>query len=138
MSLLPLVYRPFGDEFVLRSIDWLENYPWRQENVVRTEKDKYEIVIQVKDFGPDDISVKTSNGYVEIEAQHEERKDDHGFISRRLTRRFELPSDCRPDDVISTLSSDGILTVTAPRQVLVRNNTVIPVTHDSSNFKSKL
>ncbi|XP_026760310.1 protein lethal(2)essential for life-like [Galleria mellonella] len=138
MSLLPFVYNPFSDEFVLKSIDWLENYPWRQDNAVRADKDKYEILIHAKDFEPDDITVKTSNGYVEIEAKHEEKKDEHGYISRRVTRRYPLPSDCRPEDVISTLSSDGLLTITAPRQVLVRNNIVIPVTHDDSNIKSKL
>ncbi|KAM3958820.1 protein lethal(2)essential for life [Aphomia sociella] len=131
-----LVFKPFGEEMVLK--DWLENFPWRQENAVRTEKDKYEIILNVKDFGPADISVKTTSEFVVVDAKHEEKKDEYGYISRRFTRKYALPSDCRPEDVISTLSSDGVLTITAPRQMLIKSDTVIPVTHENSNVKSKL
>ncbi|XP_013193352.1 protein lethal(2)essential for life [Amyelois transitella] len=137
MSPLPAVNQPFGDELVLRSIDWLENLPWRQENNVRNQKDKYEVTLLVKDFAPEDISVRTADGHVVIECKHEERKDEHGYISRRFTRKYALPDDCRPEDVVSTLSSDGLLTVTAPRQLRMRQDTVIPVTHDNK-AKSKL
>lgn len=45
--------------------------------------------------------------------KHEEKQDEHGFVSRHFTRKYLLPPNYKPDAVQSTLSSDGILTVTA-------------------------
>ncbi|CAK1546684.1 unnamed protein product [Leptosia nina] len=78
----------FGDEIVLRSIDWLENFPWRNECTVRTENNKYEIHMNVKDFGPEDISIKTCNGFIIVEGKQEEKKDEYGYISRHFVRRY--------------------------------------------------
>ncbi|XP_028159703.1 protein lethal(2)essential for life-like [Ostrinia furnacalis] len=129
------LFSPFGDEVVLRSIDWLENFPWRQENLA-TKKDSYEVHFNVKGFAPEEISVKTADGYIVLEAFHDEKKDEFGYISRKLIRRYPLPDDCVKEDVLCKLSSDGILTVKAPRK-LVKNNTVIPVTHEGA-VKAKL
>lgn len=126
---------PFGDEVVLRSIDWLENFPWRQDSG-SVKKDKFEVRFNVKGFAPEEISVKTADGYIVVEAFHDEKQDEYGYISRKLVRRYPLPDECVKEDAVCKLSSDGILTVTAPRKV-VKNNTVIPVTHEGP-VKSKL
>ncbi|KAG6450587.1 hypothetical protein O3G_MSEX006665 [Manduca sexta] len=128
----------FGDEIVLRSIDWLENFPWKQENSVRTENDKYVICLQVKDFSPEEIKVKTADGFIVVEAKHEEKRDEHGFISRELKRRYQLPKGCRLENVTSKLSPDGFLTIVIPRPALLNQDTLIPVSHEASKPKSKL
>lgn len=127
---------PFGEDIVLRSIDWLENLPWREENLLGN-KEKYEVNINVKGFAPNEIKVTVSNGFVVIEASHEEKKDEHGYISRKLMRRCPLPDECLQDKVESKLLSSGILTISAPRKNLV-TNTVIPVTVEGPTVKSKL
>lgn len=138
--LLPSVFKPtsYGDEIVLQSIDWLENFPWMQEGGIKTAKDKYEICLHIKDFGPTEITVKTADGFIVVEGKHEEKKDELGFISRHFVRRYPLPQECIPEKVVSRLSHDGVLTITAPRKQVVKRDTVIPVTHDNSKVKSKL
>jgi crystallin alpha B len=64
--------------------------------------------------------------------KHEEKQDEHGFVSRHFTRKYLLPSNYKPDAVQSTLSSDGILTVTATApEILPQQNQErsVPITH---------
>lgn len=77
-------------------------------------KDGFQVNLDVKNFAPNEISVKTVDNSIIIEGKHEERKDEHGFISRQFTRRYDLPKNCNVKDVASALSSDGVLTIKAP------------------------
>ncbi|XP_039761066.1 protein lethal(2)essential for life-like [Pararge aegeria] len=138
MSLWQTTKPIFGDEVVLRSIDWLENFTWRNESTIKKEKDKYRISLQAKDFSPQQITVKTVDGFIIVEGKHEEKRDEDGYISRHFVRRYALPEGCPPESVESSLSSDGILTITAPRKPVARRGTVIPVSHEVSNVISKL
>lgn len=52
--------------------------------------------------------------YIVVEGKHEERADDLGLISRQFTRRYALPKAYNMNDVVSTLSSDGVLTIKVP------------------------
>jgi crystallin alpha B len=51
-----------------------------------------------------------------ISGKHEEKQDDHGIISRHFVRKYKIPKQCDPEKATSTLSYDGILTVTAPKK----------------------
>ncbi|KOB71621.1 Small heat shock protein 22.2 [Operophtera brumata] len=110
--------------------------PWRNlaataqdvGSTIKTDKDKFQVNLDVQHFDPEEISVKTSDGYVVIEGKHEERKDEHGYISRQFKRRYTLPEGCNPETVESRLSSDGVLTVTAPR-VAGNDDRAVPITH---------
>ncbi|KOB78327.1 19.8 kDa small heat shock protein [Operophtera brumata] len=128
---LPAIYRPtvFGDELILKSIDWLENVPWGKDNSVLEQKDKYEVSINVKDFTPEEIQVNTSDGLLIVEAKHDEKKDDFGYISRHFVRKYHLPEGCIHEEVQSRLSPEGVLVVTAPRKAVVKQDTIIPVSH---------
>ncbi|XP_072938671.1 protein lethal(2)essential for life-like [Epargyreus clarus] len=111
--------------------------PWRnmhaanldQGSTIKNEKDKFQVNIDVQHFAPEEISVKTADGFMIIEAQHEERQDQHGFISRKFTRRYPLPEGVDDSLVLSKLSSDGVLTITAPMKPLPKssNERVIPI-----------
>ncbi|CAH0713228.1 unnamed protein product, partial [Brenthis ino] len=97
--------------------------PWRT-NLTRQEsastinltKDKFEVILDVQQFAPEEITVKATNNSVVVEGQHEEKPDEHGFISRQFTRRYILPTGYEITDLVSTLSSDGVLTITAPKR----------------------
>ncbi|XP_072946131.1 protein lethal(2)essential for life-like [Epargyreus clarus] len=111
--------------------------PWRHMealardlgSTIKTDKDKFQINLDVQHFSPDEITVKTSDGYVVIEANHEEKKDEHGFVSRSFVRRYALPEGAESENVVSQLSSDGILTVTAPRKEIDdKGERVVPIT----------
>ncbi|KAJ0174040.1 hypothetical protein K1T71_010186 [Dendrolimus kikuchii] len=97
--------------------------PWRtslarQESAstINLTKEKFEVILDVQQFSPEEITVKASNNCVVVEGKHEEKQDEHGFISRQFTRRYILPSGYDVADLVSTLSSDGVLTVTAPKR----------------------
>ena len=49
-------------------------------------------------------------------AKHETQTESGGsFVSKQFEQRFSLPSGVKPDSIVSSLSKDGNLTVTAPR-----------------------
>lgn len=87
------------------------------------------MILDVQQFAPNEITVKTSGNSIIVEGKHEEKQDEHGFISRHFTRRYLLPSDHDIEGVVSSLSSDGILTVTAPKKDDKPKNTdrVVPI-----------
>ncbi|KAJ8403855.1 hypothetical protein AAFF_G00347230 [Aldrovandia affinis] len=45
---------------------------------------------------------------------HEERRDEHGYVSRCFTRKYTLPPGVESEKVTSSLSPEGILTVECP------------------------
>lgn len=110
--------------------------PWRNlaavvrdvGSTIKTDKDKFQINLDVQHFAPEEISVKTADGWIIVEGNHEEKKDEHGYISRQFKRRYALPEECSPQTVESKLSSDGVLTITAPRSVESKDERVVPIT----------
>lgn len=100
--------------------------PWRHltrqqsgvSNVIN-DKDKFQVNLDVQQFKPEEISVKTVDNTVTIEGKHEEKQDEHGYITRHFVRRYVLPKDVHTDNVQCNLSSDGILTVVVPKKVRI-------------------
>ncbi|XP_045772580.1 protein lethal(2)essential for life-like [Maniola jurtina] len=98
--------------------------PWRHLaaaardlGCIKADKDKLQISLDVQHFAPEEISVKTADGFIIVEGKHEEKQDQHGYISRQFVRRYALPEGTLPETVESKLSSDGVLTITAPIKV---------------------
>lgn len=111
--------------------------PWarglqRQDSgsTINTDKDKFQVILDVQQFTPNEITVKTNGNAIIVEGKHEEKQDEHGYVSRHFVRRYLLPNDHDVTDVVSSLSSDGILTVTAPKkQAFQGGERVVPITH---------
>ncbi|XP_067001796.2 alpha-crystallin B chain [Anabrus simplex] len=97
---------------------------------IQYDRDGFRANIDVQQFKPEEIVVKTVGNSVVVEGKHEERPDEHGFISREFQRRYTLPEDVDPTTVTSKLTSDGILTIEAPRMALPepRGIRTIPIT----------
>ncbi|KAF8788815.1 Protein lethal(2)essential for life like protein [Argiope bruennichi] len=98
---------------------------------IKKDTDKFKVRLNVKHFKPNEISVKTVDNFIVIHCKHEEKSDEHGFISREFTRRYILPEGAAPEAVVSKLTPDGILTVEAPRKVTEPskpNERVVPIT----------
>lgn len=51
-------------------------------STVNVEKDKFQIILDVQQFTPDEIAVKTNDKFIIVEGKHEEKQDEHGFVSR--------------------------------------------------------
>lgn len=77
-------------------------------------KDGVQMCLNVYQFSPSEISVKTVDDVIIIEGKHEEKQDEHGYVTRQFTRRYKLPKEYDPKDVMSSMSSDGVLTIKAP------------------------
>lgn len=106
--------------------------PWwpTDGSSIKVDKDKWQINVDVQHFSPDEITVKIADGYIIVEGKHEEKQDEHGFVSRQFSRKFKLPEGGNPDSVESRLSSDGVLTVVAPTKVeAVKGERAVPITH---------
>lgn len=71
----------------------------------------------VKNFKVDEISVKVADGFITIEGQRQDVGDDEdpNTVRRSFNHRHRLPYGLDPESLTSTLSSDGIIIVTAPK-----------------------
>ncbi|XP_065283239.1 alpha-crystallin A chain-like [Dermacentor albipictus] len=96
---------------------------------LRNEPDSFQVMLDVSHFSPEEITVKTVDRCISVSARHEERMDEHGFVSREFTRRYVLPEDTLPEQVSSTLSPDGVLTITAPKKppASAPNERIVPI-----------
>lgn len=115
-------YRPWADLFRLNE---------GGTSTVQADKDKFQVVLDVQQFEPNEIDVKVVDKYVVVSAKHEEKRDEHGWISRQFLRKYLIPEQCDLDQVQSKLSSDGVLTITAPRkdQPKIENERTITIEH---------
>ncbi|XP_022910910.2 protein lethal(2)essential for life-like [Onthophagus taurus] len=104
--------------------------PWRSPStekdagsMVTVDKDKFQVNLDVQHFGPNEITVKiTGKNTITIEGKHEEKQDEHGFISRQFTRKYVLPDGLNLDRIQSNLSTDGVLSITAPKITVIPDN----------------
>jgi crystallin alpha B len=112
--------------------------PWRNQaarqsgvSKIQHDKEGFKVNLDVQQFKPHELTVKTVNNFVVVEGKHEERQDEHGFVSRQFQRRYKLPDDVEADTVVSQLSSDGVLTVFAPRKALPAptGERIVPISH---------
>jgi len=93
---------------------------------VKENDSKFEVTLDVPQYRPEELKVTVVNNVLSIEGKHVEDKsdkqgEDASFSSssmRQFSRKWTLPSQCDSDQVISNLSSDGILMVTAPKMAL--------------------
>jgi len=130
MSLLPLLfdqrsscpYIPhelFSPEEILQPIRILASQLANidRDTSITLDKDRFQARVDVQQFKPEEISVKLDGDNVlVVEGKHEEKEDQHGFISRHFVRRYTLPEDCDVKKLQSKLSSDGVLSISAPKK----------------------
>ena len=102
---------------------------------IKQTQDNWKVSLDVNHFSPKELVVKTKDGVVEITGKHEERKDEHGFVSRTFTRKYTLPSTADIEKVTSSLSPEGVLTIEAPliRPAIESSEITIPVTMDNKS-----
>ncbi|EDW18174.1 heat shock protein 67B3 [Drosophila mojavensis] len=74
----------------------------------------YQVHLDVGLFEPGELSVKLVDNCVIVEGKHEEREDEHGHVYRHFVRRYPLPKEYNADAIASTLTDEGVLTITVP------------------------
>lgn len=116
----------------------LDARPWKLLNqlesgvAVVNDKDNFKVSLDVQQFKPEELSVKVVDNFVVVEGKHEERRDNHGFVSRHFTRRYRLPDDCDTSALQTTLSSDGVLQLHAPKKLQEKNARHVPITQTNA------
>ncbi len=91
----------------------------KDSEVIRMKEDdsKMEVSLDTSNYKPDELSVSVANNAVTIEGKHEEKAEDGSkMVARQFVRKYTLPRDTRPEDVLSNLSSDGVLVITANKK----------------------
>lgn len=99
-------------------IEQMEHQVGGSACVVERDQDQFKVIVDVQQFAPEEITVRTDDKCVTVEGKHEEKKDQHGYVSRHFVRRYVLPQGYDIGHVRPSLSSDGVLTITAPRLAL--------------------
>ncbi|XP_014820313.1 PREDICTED: heat shock protein beta-3 [Calidris pugnax] len=75
------------------------------------EDTRFQVLLDVVQFRPEDIIIQTFEGWLLIKAQHGPRMDEHGFVSRSFTRQYKLPNGVENKDLSALFCHDGILVV---------------------------
>ncbi|XP_055297466.1 heat shock protein beta-1 isoform X2 [Sitodiplosis mosellana] len=83
----------------------------------------------VSQYAPEEIVVKTVDQKLLVHAKHEEKSDTKS-VYREYNREFLLPKGVNPEQIRSSLSKDGVLTVDAPLPpALTGGEKLIPIAH---------
>jgi len=84
---------------------------------VSASNDKFMIQLELPGFAPEDFSLKTKDDIIIIEAVHNAKSEDGSSDSRKFTKEFKMPGGVVTDQLSSTYSGTGILTISAPRVI---------------------
>eukprot|EP00918_Siedleckia_nematoides_P062930 GHVU01137076.1.p1 GENE.GHVU01137076.1~~GHVU01137076.1.p1 ORF type:complete len:538 (+),score=67.27 GHVU01137076.1:80-1693(+) len=88
----------------------------------------YRVRFDVKDFEPDEIHVKAEGKKLTVKAKHQEGSESGNKTTKQFNRSVDLPDGVDPDELMSYLSGEGILTVEAPvEEVEVERNAPEPL-----------
>ncbi|KAG1653079.1 Heat shock protein beta-1 [Nymphon striatum] len=113
----------------------------KSKNVEKVEKkdqeNNFEVKLEVRDFTPDEIQVKTVDDKIlMIEAKHEENTEENGFICRQFSRKYVLPEKVQLEKIHTSLSAEGVLTITAPKLMAIEEHKPeeksVPITMESN------
>jgi outer membrane protein OmpA-like peptidoglycan-associated protein len=72
--------------------------------------------LEVQDYKPEEIQVKIANKMVIIEA-----KQETTHSSRSFYKKFSIPDGVKPENITSSLSPSGVLTISAPIEQINTN-----------------
>merc|ERR1712018_508584 len=84
---------------------------------VSYDETKFQVEFDVKDYKPEELSIKTEGTTLVVLAKHEEKSGDSSYVTKQFEQRFTLPSGVKAEAISSSLSKDGKLMVAAPRSV---------------------
>uniref|UniRef100_A0A1I7V875 SHSP domain-containing protein n=1 Tax=Loa loa TaxID=7209 RepID=A0A1I7V875_LOALO len=82
------------------------------------EKENFGIQLDVRNFRPEELSVKMQDGRLLVEGHHEERNDRHGSVEQHFIRKYTMPKNVLQDSLESHLSDQGILRITAKKKAV--------------------
>ncbi|XP_018426033.1 PREDICTED: heat shock protein beta-8 [Nanorana parkeri] len=88
-------------------------YP-EPRNAVPAPSQPWKVCVNVQSFQPEELTVKTRDGFVEVSGNHEEQQKEGGIVSKNFTKKIQLPPEVDPVTVFASLSPEGLLIIEAP------------------------
>merc|ERR1711902_320923 len=82
---------------------------------VTASNDKFMVQLELPGFAPEDFSLKTKDDVIVLEALHESSAEES--TSRKYVKELKMPEGVLRDQLASSYSADGILTISAPRVI---------------------
>lgn len=114
-----LVTRRVRNQYIQSHLlDW--SYPVIWDNYyngerVRIDEKGFQVSIDVSQFRPHEIEVKTNDDYIIVEGKHGRRSETtNSYVERKFLRKYLLPRGFNANDVVSDLSVNGYLTIKVP------------------------
>ncbi|XP_007897255.1 heat shock protein beta-8 [Callorhinchus milii] len=89
-------------------------YPESKSQTSLTPGEPWKVCVNVQSFRPEEITVKTRDGFVEISGKHEEKQEEGGIVSKNFTKKIQLPMEVNAVTVFASLSPEGVLIIEAP------------------------
>merc|ERR1711882_17630 len=87
-----------------------------EEAKVDEDDAKMEVRINASEYKPEELKVSVQSGRLLVEGKHEEKKEDgSAYIQKSFSRSYTLPKEAQADQMVSNLSSDGVLVITPPK-----------------------
>jgi len=82
---------------------------------VTASNDKFMVQLELPGFAPEDFSLKTKDDVIVLEAVHDSKGEES--TSRKYVKELKMPEGVLRDQLASSYSADGILTISAPRVI---------------------
>ncbi|KAH3842735.1 alpha-crystallin B chain-like [Dreissena polymorpha] len=101
------------DVYYTRPRDVPEGSPASEVSKLKYDNKVFELKLDVQNFAPNELEVKLAGDCLTVRGKHEQKADEHGFVSREFHRQFTVPAEVDADSFHSWVSDDGILTVRA-------------------------
>ncbi|KAJ8286013.1 hypothetical protein GJAV_G00033540 [Gymnothorax javanicus] len=73
----------------------------------------WKVCVNVHSFKPEEINVRTKDGFVEVSGKHEEKQDEGSIVTKNFTKKIQIPADVDPLTVFASLSPEGVLIIEA-------------------------
>ncbi|RUS75049.1 hypothetical protein EGW08_017185 [Elysia chlorotica] len=85
--------------------------------VENTDKE-FRIRLDLSSYKPEEVKITMDSQKVTVHAKHEERRDNHGFVSREMTRTYKLPNDVDVNSASSSMNDNGTLSIKLSKTAL--------------------
>merc|ERR1712145_16000 len=87
-----------------------------EEMKMNEDNAKMEVRIDASEYMPEELKVSVQSGRLLVEGKHEEKKEDgSAYVKKSFSRSYTLPKEVQADQMVSNLSSDGVLVITTPK-----------------------
>ncbi|KAM4575959.1 heat shock protein beta-8 [Odontesthes bonariensis] len=87
--------------------------PSSQSSPITTGGEPWKVCVNVHSFKPEELNVKTRDGFVEVSGKHEEKQEEGGIVTKNFTKKIQIPTDVDPLTVFASLSPEGVLIIEA-------------------------